>query len=90
LYFKSAVDLLEQYRKSLNYKLANEFIKVPSNILRTYKISDTNTIIRFYGRVAAIKNASVGSDSAIFYTKLALKFAIQQRNEYAIATAIMS
>lgn len=87
LYFKSAVDLLEQYRKSRNYKLANEFIKVPSNILRTYKISDTSTIIRFYGRVAAIKNESVGSDSAIFYTNLALKFARQQKNEYAIATA---
>lgn len=86
LYFKSAVDLLEQYRKSLNYKLANNFIKVPSKILRTLKITDTNTIIYFYGRIAAIKNESVGSDSAIFYNNIALNLAIRHNNEYAIAT----
>jgi two-component sensor histidine kinase len=86
-YFKTLVDLVEIYRKAANFNESSKYIQLSKLLLSKNNVTDTNQIIRFYGRAAAVKNETKQIDSSIFYSNLALKWAVINKNKYAEATA---
>ncbi len=87
LHFKSCIDLIEHYRKIADLKRAKSFADSANKVLAKNSIKDTNLIIRYYGRIAAVKNETETSDSAIFYSKKALRYAMLINNKYAMANS---
>jgi two-component sensor histidine kinase len=83
--FDYHVSLIEFYRALYNQVEAQKQIGNASLYLN--KVADPKLLIRFYNRVAAVKNETSKIDSSLYYSRLALRFCqkISDKNSAAVS-----